>query len=58
MNIRYMIIMLPQSCGDNISFDTGFQGVKCNTAEHLQEAQQNEAQGVSKKIIKDTFSLQ
>lgn len=29
--------VVPESCGDNIRFDTGLQGVKGDTAQHLQE---------------------
>lgn len=34
--------MVPQSCGDNICFDAGFQGIKCDTTEHLKEKEADE----------------
>lgn len=34
-------LVLPQSCGDNICFDTGLQGIKCDTAQHLQEEEED-----------------
>lgn len=36
------VIMVPQSCGDNICFDAGFQGIKCDTTEHLKEKEADE----------------
>lgn len=47
-----LLIILPQSCGDNIRFDTGFQGIKCDTAQHLQEKEEDERWAFSVKISK------
>lgn len=29
--------ILPQSCGDDICFNTGFQGIKCDATQHLRK---------------------
>lgn len=49
-NENEKMIISPQSCGDNICFDTGFQGIKCNTAQHLQEKEEDRASSVKKRL--------
>lgn len=34
--VNVWVTILPQSCGDNIRFDAGLQGIKCDTAQNLQ----------------------
>lgn len=38
----FVSLLLPQSCGDNISFNAGFQGIKGDAAQHLQRKTRDE----------------
>lgn len=42
--------MVPESCGDDIRFDAGLQGVKSDTAQHLQEVQNSTHLLIRRKI--------
>lgn len=40
----FIFLFPPQSCGDDISLDAGFQGVKGDAAQHLQRKKRDESQ--------------
>lgn len=52
-----LVPILPQSCGDDICFDTGFQGIKCDTAQHLEENEEDMEWAFSVQRLQLLFSL-